>query len=86
MASAIPNFSWLEIRHSPGEPDTNFYEDDVFPVQPEIVSGKVILSDAPGLGIEVDEASLTEPFKFWESPHLHRRDGSIRQVDASTLR
>ena len=76
MATAIPNFSWLEIRHSPGEPDLNFYEDEVFPVQPEIVSGKVILSDAPGLGIEVDEASLTEPFQFWESPHLHRRDGS----------
>ena len=76
LAAAIPNFSWLEIRHSVGEPELNFYKDDVFPVQPEITPGKVILSDTPGLGIEVDEASLTEPFQFWEAPHLHRRDGS----------
>ena len=77
FAAAIPNFSWLEIRHSVGEPDTNFYQSDVFPVQPTIEPGRIILDDnAPGLGIEVDEASLTEPFKFWEAPHLHRRDGS----------
>ena len=76
LATAVPNFSWLEIRHSVGEPDLNFYDDDIFPVQPKLEPGKVILSDEPGLGIEVDEASLTEPYKFWEPQHLYRRDGS----------
>ena len=77
LATAIPNFSWLEIRSSPGEPNRNdFYDRGVFPVQPDIEAGKVILQDLPGLGVEVDEASLTEPFQYWESPHLHRRDGS----------
>ncbi len=76
FASAVANFSWLEIRHSVGEPNLNFYASDIFPVQPKLEPGKVILSDAPGLGIEVDEASLTEPFKYWEPVHLHRRDGS----------
>ena len=77
LATAIPNFSWLEIRTSPGEPNRNdFYDREVFPVQPDISAGKVILSDLPGLGVEVDEASLSEPFQYWESPHLHRRDGS----------
>ena len=76
FATAIANFSWLEIRHSVGEPDNNFYQDEVFPVQPKVEPGRVVLSDLPGLGIEVDEASLTEPFQFWEAPHLHRRDGS----------
>lgn len=77
LATAIPNFSWLEIRSSPGAPNRNdFYDRGVFPVQPDIEAGKVILQDLPGLGVEVDEASLTEPFQYWEAPHLHRRDGS----------
>ena len=77
LATAIPNFSWLEIRTSPGEPNRNdFYDREVFPVQPDISAGRVTLSDLPGLGVEVDEASLSEPFQYWESPHLHRRDGS----------
>ena len=77
LATAIANFSWLEIRSSPGEPNRNdFYDREVFPVQPDIEAGRVVLLDRPGLGVEVDEASLTEPFQYWESPHLHRRDGS----------
>ena len=77
LATAIANFSWLEIRSSPGEPNRNdFYDREVFPVQPDIKAGRVVLPDRPGLGVEVDEASLTEPFQYWESPHLHRRDGS----------
>ncbi len=77
MATAVANFSWLEIRASIGEPDLNFYQSEVFPVQPDIQPGRVVLDDdQPGLGVEVDEASLTEPFQFWEAPHLHRRDGS----------
>jgi len=75
MATAIPNFAWLEIRESPTE-DLGFYDRELFPVQGELKNDRLFLSDRPGLGVEVDEASLTEPFRFAESPHLHRRDGS----------
>jgi galactonate dehydratase len=75
LASAAANFSWLEIRESPGE-RLGFYSKEVFPVQPEVTGGRVTLLDRPGLGVEVDEASLNEPFRFAEMPHLHRRDGS----------
>jgi galactonate dehydratase len=75
LASAAANFSWLEIRDSPGE-DLGFYSKEVFPVQPEIGPGRVTLLDQPGLGVEVDEEALTEPFRFSEMPHLHRHDGS----------
>ena len=45
-------------------------------MQPEVRPGRVTLLDQPGLGVEVDEAALTEPFRFSETSHLHRRDGS----------
>ena len=32
--------------------------------------------DRPGLGVEVDEASLSEPFRFSGNDPLRRRDGS----------
>ena len=75
LATAVPNFSWLEIRKSPGE-DTGFYDKEIFPVQPEISGGRVTLTEKPGLGVEVDEPSLTEAASHVEIPHLHRRDGS----------
>ena len=75
VAMATPNFSWLEIRESSGE-DNGFYSKEIFPVQAEIVPGKVIPLEKPGLGVEVDESSLTEPFRHAEMPHLTRRDGS----------
>ena len=34
--------------------------------------------DAPGLGVEVNEALVKkQSFKFWEAPHLKRHDGSV---------
>ncbi|MBA31440.1 MAG: galactonate dehydratase [Chloroflexi bacterium] len=75
LAMATPNFSWLEIRESSGE-DNGFYSKEVFPVQAEILPGKVIPLGKPGLGVDVDESSLTEPFRHSEMPHLTRRDGS----------
>ena len=75
VASAAANFSWLEIRESPGE-DTGFYDKEVFPVQPEVTGGRVALLNRPGVGVEIAEASLTEPFRHSEMPHLQRRDGS----------
>jgi galactonate dehydratase len=36
------------------------------------------MSNAPGLGVEFDEAAATrEPFKFYNVPNLRRRDGSV---------
>lgn len=75
VAMASPNFSWLEIRESPGE-QTGFYSKEIFPVQPEIVPGRVTVLDQPGLGVDVDEESLNEPFRQYEMPHLKRSDGS----------
>ena len=75
MAMAAANFSWLEIRESPGE-ELGFYSKEIFPVQPEIVPGRVTVLDQPGLGVEVDEDSLSEPFRFSGNPPLRRRDGS----------
>jgi len=32
----------------------------------------------PGIGVEVDEGYIKQQsFKFWEAPHLRRRDGSV---------
>jgi galactonate dehydratase len=75
MAMASANFSWLEIRESPGE-DLNFYSKEIYPVQPKIIPGRVTVLDKPGLGVEVDEASLDEPFRFQTSEPLRRKDGS----------
>ena len=75
VATAAANVSWLEIRESPGE-DLGFYSKEIYPVQPEIVPGRVTVLDKPGLGIEVDEAALTEPFRFETMEPLRRKDGS----------
>jgi galactonate dehydratase len=42
----------------------------------EFRDARFIVPEAPGLGIEVNEDALSVPFKPWEAPHLHRRDGS----------
>ena len=35
------------------------------------------MPDAPGLGVEFNEALASEQeFSYWEAPHLKRRDGS----------
>ena len=76
LAAAVPNFAWLEIRTSPTE-DLGFYNRDLFPIQPTLEGSRFPVPDAPGLGVEFDEAQAAKrPFKFWEAPHLHRRDGS----------
>lgn len=68
---------WQEmyLRESPTE-HTGRYDPVVFPVQPEIRGDKVFPAEAPGLGVEVDEAALGAPFQFAEGPHRRREDGS----------
>jgi galactonate dehydratase len=76
LSAAVPNFSWMEIRMSPTE-NLKVYDADLFPVQPIPTGTGVLVSDAPGLGIEVnEELAQKQTFKFWEAPHLHRADGS----------
>lgn len=76
LAAAVPNFSWLEVRVSPTE-NMQAYDDDIFPVQPKLEGDGFPLPTAPGLGVEFnEELAQKQQFKFWEPPHLHRRDGS----------
>ena len=78
MSAAVANFSWLETRVSPGDLYAGGLTDDMSPVQPRLKGAGYPVTDAPGLGIEVNEALLDkESFKFWEAPHLKRHDGSV---------
>ena len=83
LAAAVPNFAWLEVRVTQTE---NLYygesgvneADNLFPVQPRLVGTTFQVPDAPGLGIEIDEAAASaQSWEFWEAPHWKRRDGSV---------
>ncbi len=76
LAAAVPNFAWLEVRVSPTE-EGRFYDADWFPEQPELDGYYYIVPDGPGLGVEFnEERAQKEKFRYWEAPHLRRRDGS----------
>jgi galactonate dehydratase len=76
LSASVPNFSWLEVRTSPTE-NLKFYDEDLFPVQPRLDGANFPVPELPGLGVEVnEELAQRHAFKFWEAPHLRRRDGS----------
>ena len=76
FAAAVPNFAWLETRAP--ERGLGFDNSDFFPVQPRLEGSVYRVSDAPGLGVEVNEDLLAKQgFEFWEAPHLRRSDGSV---------
>ena len=78
FAAAVPNFAWLETRASPAETHLGFDDTAIFGQQPRLDGAVYPVGDAPGLGVEVDEAAVAaQSFKFWEAPHLRRRDGSV---------
>ena len=78
FAAAVANFSWLECRTTPTETHLDFDDADIFPVQVKLENAHYEVPTAPGLGIQIDESRLKhEAFKFWETPHLRRRDGSL---------
>lgn len=78
FAAAVPNFSWLETRSSPAETHLGFDNSEFFPVQPRLERACYPVSDAPGLGVEVNEELVRrQEFKFWQAPLLSRRDGSV---------
>jgi galactonate dehydratase len=78
FSAAVANFSWLETRASPGELYLGFDRPEYFPGMLTLEDAHYRVNDRPGLGIDVDEALIAkESFKFWEAPHLERRDGSV---------
>ena len=77
FCAAVANFAWLETRSSPAE-SLGFDSTEFFPLQPRLQGAFYPVSDAPGLGIEVNEELIArQSFKFWEAPHLKRHDGSV---------
>jgi len=75
LAAAVPNFSWMETRVPEAK---GFDNSEYFPVQPRLQSADYPVVDLPGLGVEVNEAAISaESLRFWEAPHLRRRDGSV---------
>ena len=75
FAAAVPNFAWLETRIPEAKGFDNL---EFFPVQPQLDGVDYPVTDVPGLGVEVNEAALkAQSFRFWEAPHLRRRDGSF---------
>jgi len=77
LAAAVPNFAWMEVRTTPGE-SWSAYDDETFPIQLKLDGTVIVVPDTPGLGVEVDEQRIqAQEFKFWEAPHLRRRDGSV---------
>lgn len=71
FAAAVPNYAWLEERTS-----DLVFGDEMFPVQPKLEGVRYPVPEGPGLGVEFNEEMAVEQFRFWEAPHLHRRDGS----------
>jgi len=76
FCAAIANMAWLETRTTQYE-KLGFDNSVYFPIQPQLDGASYPVSNAPGLGIEVNEELVAkESFRFWEAPHLKRRDGA----------
>jgi galactonate dehydratase len=75
LGAAVPNFAWAETR----VPEAKGFDNaEYFPVQPRLDGADYPVPDLPGLGVEVNEAAISrESLRFWEAPHLRRRDGSV---------
>jgi galactonate dehydratase len=83
LSAAVPNFSHLEVRVSPTEhlytnADGVDESAEMFPVQPQLAGTGYPVSDAPGLGVEFNEAlAQAMPWHYGEFPHWRRGDGSV---------
>lgn len=77
MAAAVANLAWLEVRVSPTE-QLGFHDPDWFPTQLHLEEYRLWVPDTPGLGVQFnEERALGTGFRYWEAPHLRRRDGSV---------
>jgi galactonate dehydratase len=73
---AVPNFSWMEVSAGSTEDPGDRNDATVFPEQVRRVGPNYPAPEAPGLGVEVNEAALNRPFEFWEPGRMVRGDGS----------
>ena len=83
LAAAVPNFAWLEVRVSQTE---NLYQTEagideleaMFPVHPKLAGTAYPVSDAPGIGVELNEPlAQSQTWRLAEFPHWSRGDGSV---------
>ena len=78
FSAAVPNFFALECRANATDLYAGTPTAELFPQMPTLDGSVYQVPHGPGLGIEVNEAALIDKtFKFWEAPHLTRRDGSV---------
>ena len=78
FSAATANFFALEVRANATDLYAGTPTAELFPQMPTLDGAVFRVPDAPGLGIEINEALLDkDSFKFWEAPHLTRRDGSV---------
>ena len=78
FSAATPNFFALEVRANATDLYAGTPTADLFPQMPMLDGAVFQVPNGPGLGIEVNEKMLEkDSFKFWEAPHLRRRDGSV---------
>jgi galactonate dehydratase len=76
LAAAVPNFAWLETRAP--ETELGFDNSEFFPLQPRLDGADYPVVDLVGLGVEANEDAIrAQSLRFWEAPHLRRRDGSV---------
>jgi galactonate dehydratase len=76
LAAAVTNFAWMEVWASLSG-DSWQFDDELFPLRPRLDGTRFPVPETPGLGVDFNEELAKErAFKFWEAPHLHRRDGS----------
>ena len=79
LLAAVPNVAWLETRvpeyHGS---EREQYEAELFPDAPRLDGTTFPTPEKPGLGITFNEEAVRETeFRYWESPHLRRPDGSF---------
>ena len=79
FGASVPNFAWLETRYSPSENLGSVNpESKIISLDHKLNRSMYVVSDTPGLGVEVDEDILKKnKFKAWDPPQLHRTDGSV---------
>jgi len=72
LCTAVPNFGVLELSWRPGGMG------EVIRGAPRLEAGHLIPSEAPGLGVALDEeACQAYPMERWELHHIRRADGAF---------
>ena len=72
FCTAVANFAVLERNACFAEVPR-----DLFPDIPAMDGDRLLVNDTPGLGVTFDEKAASDyPFRYYECPHWHRRDGS----------